>query len=137
MFQRMVDSFKIDTGSNSPGSSTTQVQGSDRSREDNNGNGNCDRISHPDPDVGIPPYPPDLNCPDISNKNFKVIGIDPHDFDRDNDGIGCESAENEQPLTICTMEISYGQGPCDEYYIPPDENGQRPEGHRFIEDQDK
>jgi hypothetical protein len=27
--------------------------------------------------------------------------------------------------------ISYGTGPCD-IYIPPDENGQCPEGHRFV-----
>jgi hypothetical protein len=32
------------------------------------------------------------------------------------------------------MEISYGQGPCDEYYIPPDEDGRCLEGHRFIDD---
>ena len=43
------------------------------------------------PDVCIPPYPPDLNCGDIMFANFRVIGSDPHGFDRDNDGIGCES----------------------------------------------
>jgi len=43
------------------------------------------------PDVCIPPYPPDLNCGDIGYSNFRVIGSDPHGFDRDNDGIGCES----------------------------------------------
>jgi micrococcal nuclease len=43
------------------------------------------------PDVCIPPYPPDLDCGEISFKNFRVIGSDPHGFDRDNDGIGCES----------------------------------------------
>ena len=43
------------------------------------------------PDVCIPPYPPDLNCGDIPYKNFKVVGSDPHGFDGDNDGIGCES----------------------------------------------
>ena len=42
-------------------------------------------------DVCIPPYPPDLNCGDIEYSNFRVIGNDPHGFDRDNDGIGCES----------------------------------------------
>ena len=84
-FQRMVDSFSIDN-------TTIQVEGGDRSREDNSGNGNCDRTSYPDPDVCIPPYPPDLNCPDVPYKNFKVTGSDPHGFDRDNDGIGCESS---------------------------------------------
>ena len=43
------------------------------------------------PDVCIAPYPPDLNCGDIGYSNFRVIGSDPHGFDADNDGIGCES----------------------------------------------
>ncbi len=32
----------------------------------------------------------DLNCPDIGFM-VQVIGSDPHGFDRDNDGYGCES----------------------------------------------
>ena len=43
------------------------------------------------PTVCIPPPPPDLNCGDISLRRFQVVGSDPHGFDRDNDGIGCES----------------------------------------------
>lgn len=43
------------------------------------------------PDVCIPLYPPDLNCGDISERGFRVTGSDPHKFDRDKDGIGCES----------------------------------------------
>jgi len=42
------------------------------------------------PDVCIPPYPPDLDCGEISHRNFKVVGSDPHRFDGDGDGIGCE-----------------------------------------------
>ena len=42
------------------------------------------------PDVCIPPYPHDLDCGDISYKNFKVLPPDPHRFDGDKDGIGCE-----------------------------------------------
>jgi hypothetical protein len=44
------------------------------------------------PDVCIPPKSEvgDLNCPDIGYKRFRVIGSDPHRFDADNDGIGCE-----------------------------------------------
>jgi Staphylococcal nuclease homologue len=38
----------------------------------------------------IQPPPPDLDCRDISARNFKVVGSDPHRFDGDNDGIGCE-----------------------------------------------
>ena len=43
------------------------------------------------PDFCIPPGPPDLNCSDIRQSDFTVRGSDPHGFDRDNDGIGCES----------------------------------------------
>lgn len=32
----------------------------------------------------------DLDCGDISARNFQVVGSDPHGFDRDQDGIGCE-----------------------------------------------
>jgi hypothetical protein len=39
----------------------------------------------------IPPPPPDLNCSDVSARNFPVIGADPHNFDTDKDGIGCET----------------------------------------------
>jgi micrococcal nuclease len=50
--------------------------------------GNCDPSY---PDVCIPPYPPDLDCGDISYRRFRVIGNDPHNFDGDHDGVGCES----------------------------------------------
>jgi micrococcal nuclease len=43
------------------------------------------------PGVCIPPYPPDLDCGDIPYRRFDVIGSDPHGFDGDGDGIGCES----------------------------------------------
>jgi len=43
------------------------------------------------PDVCIPSPPPDLDCTDISDKKFTVLSPDPHGFDRDGDGIGCES----------------------------------------------
>ncbi len=43
------------------------------------------------PDVCITPYPVDLDCDEISYSNFRVIGSDPHGFDADNDGIGCEN----------------------------------------------
>lgn len=47
---------------------------------------------HPSyPSVCIPPPPPDLDCPEIPYTNFTVTGSDPHGFDRDNDGIGCEN----------------------------------------------
>ena len=43
------------------------------------------------PDVCIPSPPPDLDCTDISYRNFRVLAPDPHKFDGDRDGIGCES----------------------------------------------
>jgi micrococcal nuclease len=43
------------------------------------------------PDVCIPPPPPDLDCKDVPFRNFRVLPPDPHNFDRDKDGIGCES----------------------------------------------
>ena len=48
---------------------------------------NCDPSY---PEVCIPTYPPDLNCGDISDRRFAVLPPDPHRFDWDNDGIGCE-----------------------------------------------
>jgi archaellum component FlaF (FlaF/FlaG flagellin family) len=42
------------------------------------------------PTVCIPPPPPDLDCGDIPYRNFVVRPPDPHRFDRDGDGIGCE-----------------------------------------------
>jgi len=50
--------------------------------------GNCDPSY---PGVCIPPPPPDLDCKDIRFKRFRVLPPDPHRFDADHDGIGCES----------------------------------------------
>jgi hypothetical protein len=49
---------------------------------------NCDPSY---PDVCIPPPPPDLDCSDIPYRNFRVLPPDPHHFDVDGDGIGCET----------------------------------------------
>ena len=43
------------------------------------------------PDVCIPPAPPYLNCDDVPYDNIRVTGRDPHGFDGNNDGRGCES----------------------------------------------
>jgi micrococcal nuclease len=42
------------------------------------------------PNICIPPHPPDLDCSDVPYTNFAVRGDDPHGFDRDGDGVGCE-----------------------------------------------
>jgi hypothetical protein len=38
-----------------------------------------------------PAVSPDLDCSDVPHKRFKVVGTDPHGFDGDRDGIGCET----------------------------------------------
>ena len=49
---------------------------------------NCDPSY---PTVCIKPRPPDLDCKDIPYRRFTVLPPDPHNFDGDYDGIGCES----------------------------------------------
>jgi hypothetical protein len=51
---------------------------------------------HPSyPTVCIPPPPPDLDCGDIAYRNFQVrwdvADPDPHQFDGNKDGIGCQT----------------------------------------------
>ena len=47
---------------------------------------------HPSyPTVCIPPPPPNLICRQIDYRNFVVLPPDPHGFDGDEDGIGCET----------------------------------------------
>ena len=43
------------------------------------------------PDVCIPPPPPYLDCGDIEFRRFTVVPPDPHEFDGNADGVGCES----------------------------------------------
>ena len=48
---------------------------------------NCDRSY---PDFCIPAAPPDLDCADVNGNDFTVRPPDPHGFDREGDGRGCE-----------------------------------------------
>ena len=50
--------------------------------------GTCDPAY---PDVCIPPPPPDLDCADVAPRRFRVLPPDPHRFDGEGDGLGCES----------------------------------------------
>jgi len=54
-----------------------------------NNNGTCDPSY---PSVCIPPAPPDLDCGDITERRFVVRPPDPHRFDGDGNGIGCEGS---------------------------------------------
>ena len=69
------------------------------------------------PDFCIPSPPPDLDCGDIPYTNFKVRGSDPHRFDGDKDGIGCETKSSS------SSSSSSSNTECDPSYpdfcIPP------------------
>ncbi len=43
------------------------------------------------PTLCIPPGAPDMDCPEVGVTNFPVLPPDPMNFDREPDGIGCES----------------------------------------------
>ena len=77
------DGVGCDTESNAPEDSGGNI--------DDDGDDGEDTSCHPSyPDTCIPPPPPNLNCDDVEETNFEVVGSDPHGFDGDNDGIGCE-----------------------------------------------
>ena len=62
------------------------------------------------PDDCIPPPPPDLDCGDEGvPENFEVRSPDPHGFDDDNDGTGCET---EPPDTTCPDGQVIEDGEC-------------------------
>ncbi len=46
---------------------------------------------HPSYPTVCIPGGPDLDCGEITFRRFTVVGSDPHGFDGDNDGVGCES----------------------------------------------
>jgi hypothetical protein len=70
---------------------TTEIKASDLTHKISKKSTKQSNCDYSYPDFCIPPPPPNLNCPDISQKRFTVSGSDPHGFDRDNDGVGCES----------------------------------------------
>jgi hypothetical protein len=47
--------------------------------------GSCD----PNYSGCVPPYPPDVNCPQVAGP-VQVVGSDPHRLDGDGDGVACE-----------------------------------------------
>jgi micrococcal nuclease len=61
--------------------------GSCQTEGNGTGDGKCDPSY---PDVCIPPPPPNLNCDDVGYTNIRVVGEDPHGFDGNEDGVGCE-----------------------------------------------
>ena len=59
---------------------------------DGGGDGAGSNCSPAYPDFCTPP-PPDRNCDDVNRDNFTVKPPDPHGFDSDGDGVGCERAD--------------------------------------------
>ena len=47
------------------------------------------------PNICIPSPPPIMSCDDIEARNFEVQSPDLHHFDADNDGVGCETENNQ------------------------------------------
>ncbi|HXG40597.1 MAG TPA: thermonuclease family protein [Candidatus Limnocylindrales bacterium] len=64
--------------------------GATPSASDRSGATDDERCDPAYPGVCIPPPPPDLDCRDIDARRFAVRPPDPHRFDGDGDGIGCE-----------------------------------------------
>jgi hypothetical protein len=65
----------------------SEQDGTSDNSDDSSSSDDCDNSY---PDVCIPPPPPILECSDIDEEDFEVRGSDPHGFDDDNDGVGCE-----------------------------------------------
>ena len=64
------------------------------------------------PDVCIAPPPPDLDCPEIAFRNFRALPSDPHGFDADHDGIGCEATVTTTTMTTSTTTTTTPRPDC-------------------------
>jgi endonuclease YncB( thermonuclease family) len=78
-------------------------------------NVNCD-VSYPDVCIASPP--PDLDCDDVAVKDFRVVPPDPHGFDREGDGIGCEADGtsrnvNNSPSSAPVNQVDECKGSAD------------------------
>jgi len=58
--------------------------------DDTSSNPSSDNCDPAYPSVCIPSPPPDLDCGEISYRRFQVLAPDPHGFNGDGDGVGCE-----------------------------------------------
>lgn len=68
-------------------------QSNSNSSQNNNSTGSPQTGANCDPNYSpcVPKYPPDLDCGDIGHPVAVIGSSDPHGFDRDGDGAGCES----------------------------------------------
>ena len=61
----------------------------------------------------------DLDCSDVSNRNFEVSSNDPNGFDGDNDGIGCESNDKDSNSGASPISVT-SEGPNNDCLFDPD-----------------
>jgi len=64
----------------------------------------------------------DLDCEDVSDRNFKVSSSDPNGFDSDNDGIGCEDGDDDSSdknSDIAPISLT-NEGPDNDCKLNPD-----------------
>lgn len=84
----------------------------------------------------VPPTGPDVDCPDVTERNFEVSPGDPHNFDADEDGIGCEegddmggeSDDTEDDGTEETSDDTADETADDASEEPDDTTGEEPSG---------
>lgn len=80
-------------GMTDSGSITPEPPGQATSSGDGRDGGSVGQDCDPSyPTICVPSPPPDLECSDIPFQRFSVVGADPHHFDGDGDGVGCEGA---------------------------------------------
>jgi endonuclease YncB( thermonuclease family) len=78
-------------GMTDSGSITPEPPGRETSSGDRRDGGSAGQGCDPSyPTICVPSPPPDLECGDIPFQRFVVVGADPHHFDGDGDGVGCE-----------------------------------------------
>jgi hypothetical protein len=83
------ESEQVSTSDNSDDNSSSNSS-SISSDDNNDGSDDGEDCDESYPDVCIPPPPPVLECSDIDEHDFEVRGSDPHGFDSNDDGVGCE-----------------------------------------------
>lgn len=72
------------------GDRPTTTDGNSSATQSGSGAGGGTGCDSAYPGVCIPPPPPDLDCGDVDHRRFRVLPPDPHRFDADGNGVGCE-----------------------------------------------
>lgn len=84
-------SKKPSSGSSSTSKSSASKSSGSKSTAKKSGGSSSSRKCDPNySGACVPPYPPDVDCGQLSAKGFRVVGTDVHRLDRDSDGVACE-----------------------------------------------